>query len=67
MTEYRAPSRANTWPQTFATEELNAKTVTAIARSRMHPRHRKLDALLSQNESDVSVLTKKPKQSPPLP
>jgi hypothetical protein len=35
--------------RSFATAELSADKVEAIAKTRMHPRHRKLNALLRRN------------------
>ena len=35
--------------ESFATESLDVQTVEAVGKSRMHPRHRKLDALLKRS------------------
>ncbi len=46
--EYEDFLRYKAQRKSFATAELPPDKVKAIAMSRMHPRHRKLDALLGQ-------------------
>lgn len=49
--EYEDFLRYKAQRRSFATAELPADKVEAIAKTRMHPRHRKLDALLGRNGS----------------
>ena len=46
--EYEDFLRYKTQRTSFATAELSPDKVKTIAKSRMHPRHRKLDALLGR-------------------
>jgi len=44
--EYREYTRMRAARRSFATAELSEEKVQAVAKSRMHPRHKHLDALL---------------------
>jgi PHD/YefM family antitoxin component YafN of YafNO toxin-antitoxin module len=48
--EYEDFLRYKARRRSFATAELPAHKVEAIAKTRMHPRHRKLNALLGRND-----------------
>jgi len=48
--EYEDFQRYKAQRRSFATAELPAARVKAIAKTRMHPRHRKLDALLGRKQ-----------------
>ena len=47
--EYEDYLRYKSQRRSFATAELPMEKVEAIARTRMHPRHKKLNALLGKN------------------
>jgi PHD/YefM family antitoxin component YafN of YafNO toxin-antitoxin module len=47
--EYQDYLRYKSQRRSFATAELPAEEVEAIAKTRMHPRHNKLNALLARN------------------
>ncbi len=43
--DYEEYERMKAERQSFATDELDEKTIQAVAKSRMHSRHRKLNAM----------------------